>query len=88
VSFADLARTAYDPGALPDGFELGLDATGTFRSDFSFGAGVHAAVVEIDRATGRPTIREIVAVDDAGTIINPMLAEGQVLGGIAQGIGS
>ena len=45
------------------------------------------AVVEIERATGRPTIREIVAVDDAGTIINPLLAEGQVLGGIAQGIG-
>jgi carbon-monoxide dehydrogenase large subunit len=87
VSFAELARAAYTPGSAPAGFEVGLDFTGTFRSAFSFGAGVHATVVEIDRATGRPTIREIVAVDDAGRIINPLLAEGQVLGGIAQGIG-
>jgi carbon-monoxide dehydrogenase large subunit len=87
VRFADVARRAYEPGALPASIEPGLDVTGAFASDFSFGAGVHAVVLEIDRATGKPAIREIVAVDDAGTIINPLLAEGQVLGGIAQGIG-
>jgi carbon-monoxide dehydrogenase large subunit len=87
VSFADLARAAYSPARVPPGFEVGLDATGTFRSSFSFGAGVHLTVVDIERATGRPTIREIVAVDDCGRVINPLLAEGQVLGGIAQGIG-
>jgi carbon-monoxide dehydrogenase large subunit len=87
VAFGQLARLAYDPSAVPPDFEVGLDFTGTFRSTFAFGAGVHMAVVEIERRTGRPTIREIVAVDDAGTIINPLLAEGQVLGGIAQGIG-
>jgi len=87
VTFAFLAAMAYDPVAAPPGFELGLDFTGTFRSTNSFGAGVHLAVVEIERATGRPTVREIVAVDDPGTIINPLLAEGQVLGGIAQGLG-
>ncbi len=87
VGIADIARAAYAPSSLPPGFEPGLDVTGTFTSDFSFGAGIHLAIVEIERATGRPTIREIVAIDDAGTIINPLLAEGQVLGGIAQGIG-
>jgi carbon-monoxide dehydrogenase large subunit len=87
VRFAEVARRAYDPSSLPPGMEPGLDFSGTFASDFSFGAGVHAVVLEIDRATGKPTIREIVAVDDAGSIINPLLAEGQVIGGIAQGIG-
>jgi carbon-monoxide dehydrogenase large subunit len=87
VAFHDLARIAYNTGAIPPGFEPGFDFTGVFASDHSFGAGVHMAHIEVDRNTGGIAIREIVAVDDAGTIINPLLAEGQVLGGIAQGIG-
>jgi carbon-monoxide dehydrogenase large subunit len=52
---------------------------------FPFGA--YAAEVEVDRETGRVTVRRLVAVDDAGRVVNPLLAEGQVLGSTAQGIG-
>jgi len=52
----------------------------------SFPSGCHVATVEIDRETGRVTLRDIVAVDDCGVVINPLLAEGQVHGGLAQGI--
>jgi carbon-monoxide dehydrogenase large subunit len=52
-----------------------------------FSSGAHAAVVEIERATGRLAVLRMVAVDDAGTLINPLLAHGQVIGGIAQTLG-
>ena len=87
VAFKDLARIAYSTSAIPPGFEMGFDFTGIFSSDHSFGAGIHMVRIEVERNTGHITIDEIVAVDDAGVIINPQLAEGQVLGGIAQGIG-
>jgi len=66
----------------------GLEADVRFESDFVFGSGAYAAVVEIDRETGAVTVRRLAAVDDAGTIINPLLAEGQVLGGAVQGLGA
>jgi aerobic carbon-monoxide dehydrogenase large subunit len=66
----------------------GLEADVRFESDFVFGSGAYAAVVEIDRDTGALTVRRLAAVDDAGTIINPLLAEGQVLGGAVQGLGA
>jgi aerobic carbon-monoxide dehydrogenase large subunit len=64
-----------------------LGAGARFESDLVFGSGAYAAVVEIERATGRLTVRQLAAVDDAGTIVNPLLAEGQVLGGAVQGLG-
>jgi aerobic carbon-monoxide dehydrogenase large subunit len=64
-----------------------LEASARFESDLVFGSGAYAAVVEIERATGRLTVRQLAAVDDAGTIVNPLLAEGQVLGGVVQGLG-
>jgi aerobic carbon-monoxide dehydrogenase large subunit len=64
-----------------------LEAAARFESDLVFGSGAYAAVVEIERATGRLTVRRLAAVDDAGTIVNPLLAEGQVLGGAVQGLG-
>ena len=63
------------------------EATARFESDLVFGSGAYAAEVEIERATGRLTVRRLTAVDDAGTIVNPLLAEGQVLGGAVQGLG-
>ena len=68
--------------------ERGLDACARFYSELVFGSGAYAAVVEIERETGWLTVRRIAAVDDAGTIINPLLAEGQVHGGIMQGLGA
>jgi carbon-monoxide dehydrogenase large subunit len=88
VSWVELAVMAASDGSrLPEGIEPGLSAAGRFRqkeSTFPFGA--HVAVVEVDVETGRPTLVRHVSVDDAGRILNPMLARGQVHGGLAQGI--
>ncbi len=59
-----------------------------FSSDLVFGSGAYAATVEIERATGVLRVRRIAAVDDAGTIVNPLLAEGQVVGGTVHGLGA
>ena len=67
--------------------EPGIGAGARFESDLVFSSGAYGAVVEIERATGRLNVLRVAAVDDAGTIINPLLAEGQVHGGIAQGLG-
>jgi carbon-monoxide dehydrogenase large subunit len=67
--------------------EPGLRASARFSSDLVFSSGAYGAVVEIERATGRLRVLRVAAVDDAGTIVNPLLAEGQVIGGTAQGLG-
>jgi aerobic carbon-monoxide dehydrogenase large subunit len=67
--------------------EPGLRASARFESNMVFSSGAYAAVVEIERATGRLRVLRVAAVDDAGTIVNPLLAEGQVIGGVAQGLG-
>jgi len=66
----------------------GLEADARFESDLVFGSGAYAAVVAIDRQTGALRVLRLAAVDDAGTIINPLLAEGQVVGGAVQGLGA
>jgi carbon-monoxide dehydrogenase large subunit len=63
-------------------------ATVRFDSALVFGSGAYAAIVEIDEDTGALTVHRLAAVDDAGTIINPLLAEGQVLGGTVHGLGT
>ena len=68
--------------------EPGLRAGARFESDLVFSSGAYGAVVEIERATGRLRVLRLAAVDDAGTIVNPLLAEGQVIGGSAQGLGA
>jgi carbon-monoxide dehydrogenase large subunit len=65
----------------------GLSASARFDSELVFSSGAYAASVEIDPDTGKLTVRQVVAVDDAGTIINPLLAHGQVVGGAMQGLG-
>jgi aerobic carbon-monoxide dehydrogenase large subunit len=89
VTWRDVATAAYaGGGALPPGEIPGLEATTYFDPQgevWSFGAVV--AVVSADRETGRLTIERLLWVDDAGTIINPLLAEGQLHGSLAQGIG-
>lgn len=88
MAFGEVAAAAYRPGRLPPHIEMGLDASGYFSLAgpvFPFGA--YAAVVEVQRETGEVEILRLVAVDDAGRIVNPLLAEGQVLGAIAQGLG-
>ena len=65
----------------------GIRAAARFESELVFSSGAYGAVVEIERATGRLRVLRLAAVDDAGTIVNPLLAEGQVIGGSAQGLG-
>ena len=69
------------------GAEPGIHASARFESDLVFSSGAYGAVVEIERATGRLRVLRLAAVDDAGRIVNPLLAEGQVIGGTAQGLG-
>jgi carbon-monoxide dehydrogenase large subunit len=77
----EIARAAYDPARVPPGEELGLAAGSRFTAPLVFSSGCYAAAVGVDRATGKVTVKRIAAVDDAGTIVNPLLAEGQVAGG-------
>jgi carbon-monoxide dehydrogenase large subunit len=88
MPFAKVARMAYVGHVLPKGIEPGLDET-LFYDPTGMGApsGVHIAYVEVDPDTGMVEILDYVAVDDAGTIINPLLATGQIHGGVVQGIG-
>jgi aerobic carbon-monoxide dehydrogenase large subunit len=92
LTLGDVAAiaTAPRPGyALPGGMDPGLEAAGyvhVLQSTYSSGA--HAAIVEVDAETGTIRILKYVAVDDCGTMINPMVVEGQVHGGIAHGIGN
>ncbi|HEX9717906.1 MAG TPA: xanthine dehydrogenase family protein molybdopterin-binding subunit [Actinomycetota bacterium] len=87
LTWGELAAAAADRARLPEGLEPGLAASVRFRqkgSTFPFGA--HVAVVEVDLETGDARSIRHVAVDDCGRILNPMLVEGQVHGGLAQGI--
>ena len=87
VTLQQVALAAYTADKLPPGVEPGLEATVFYDPEnFTFPYGTHVAVVEIDRETGAVKILRYVAVDDAGVIVNPMLAEGQVIGGALQGI--
>ncbi|MFB6459593.1 xanthine dehydrogenase family protein molybdopterin-binding subunit [Bradyrhizobium tunisiense] len=87
LSFSKVARMAYVGHKLPDGVAPGLDET-IFYDPTGMGApsGVHLAYVEVDPQTGTVDILDYVAVDDVGTLINPLLAAGQIHGGVAQGI--
>jgi carbon-monoxide dehydrogenase large subunit len=89
LAFAEVALAAYVGHKFPTGeIEPGLKETSFYDPlNFTFPAGCHICEVEIDRDTGVTKIVSFVAVDDFGTVINPMIVEGQVHGGIAQGIG-
>jgi carbon-monoxide dehydrogenase large subunit len=83
----ELALAAFAAHNLPDGLEPTMSADYTLDPEnFSFPHGTHLCAIEVDTETGRPTIRRYVAVDDVGRVINPQIVEGQVHGGLAQGI--
>jgi carbon-monoxide dehydrogenase large subunit len=87
-SFAEVAFATYYGGNLPQGMEPGLEATTYYDPpNFTFPNSAHIAQVEIDRDTGEVTIERYVAVDDVGKVINPMIVNGQIVGGIVQGVG-
>jgi carbon-monoxide dehydrogenase large subunit len=84
MSWAEIAANANDGGAASGVVDLSAELDFEQRGSYPFGT--HVAVVEVDPDTGRVELTRIVAVDDCGTVINPKLAEGQVHGGLAQGI--
>ena len=87
-SFQDIVTAAYSAKNLPPGMEPCLEATSFFSpKNFTFPFGAHVCVVEIDPDTGEVKVVKYAAVDDCGKVINPMTVEGQVQGGIAQGLG-
>jgi len=88
VTWVDLASAAYATLNLPAGDEPGLEATAFFTPESeAFGFGAHIAAVSVDRDTGEARLRRLICVDDCGRVLNPLLVEGQVVGGIAQGLG-
>jgi aerobic carbon-monoxide dehydrogenase large subunit len=87
MTVTDAALAAWTAHNLPDGIEPGLEDTAVYDPpNFSWPAGCHIAVVEVDTETGAVDLTRYVAVDDVGTVINPMIVDGQVQGGIAQGV--
>jgi carbon-monoxide dehydrogenase large subunit len=89
VTIAKMAREAYTQTHKFKGeIEPGLTETGTYDPSGTFSNACHIALVDVDVETGRTTIERYVVAEDAGRIINPMIADGQVHGGIAQGIGN
>ncbi len=89
VAVADLARQAYTQTHRFKGeIEPGLTETGSYDPAGTFSNACHVAMVEVDVETGRVDVEKYLVAEDAGRIINPMIADGQVHGGIAQGIGN
>ena len=86
-AIGEIAFAAFAAHNLPDGVEPSLDSDATYDPDnFSFPHGTHLCAVEVDTETGQVRIRSYVAVDDVGVVVNPLIVEGQVHGGIAQGV--
>jgi aerobic carbon-monoxide dehydrogenase large subunit len=87
MTIAEVIGAAWTADNLPEGVEPGLEET-TFHDppNFTFPFGCHVCVVEVDRETGRVTIERYLAVDDCGRVVNPMIVDGQVHGGVAQSI--
>jgi carbon-monoxide dehydrogenase large subunit len=88
IGFADVALTAYVPHNYPEGLEPGLEFTSFYDPvNFTFPYGAHIAMVEVDPETGKVDLKRYVACDDVGNVVNPMIVDGQVHGGVTHGVG-
>src|SRR5699024_11032688 len=88
VTIQQIAMRAHGAGDLPEGIEGGLDAQICYNpSNLTYPNGAYRCVVDVERDTGVVKVRRFVAVDDCGTRINPMIIEGQVQGGLTEGVG-
>jgi carbon-monoxide dehydrogenase large subunit len=87
-AFGELAFAVTTADNLPEGMEPGLEETSFYDpANFTFPNSAHIAQVEIDRDTGEVKIQKYTAVDDVGNVINPLIVDGQLVGGVAQGVG-
>ena len=88
LTIKEVAKEALDPAKLPKGMDVGLDATATYVAPVqNFPNGCHICELEIDPETGAVEIVRYSVVDDVGTVLNPLLLKGQIVGGVAQGVG-
>ncbi|MFT4286563.1 aerobic carbon-monoxide dehydrogenase large subunit [Nocardioides sp.] len=88
VTIAEIARRAYGPGDLPEGVDGSLEAEVTYSPDnLTYPFGAYICVVDVDPGTAQVKVRRFVAVDDCGTRINEMIVEGQIHGGLTDGVG-
>jgi len=88
MSFQEMVALAYGDRRWPADMEPGLEATSTFDPpNFTYPFGAHICVAEVEASTGEVKIRRYIAVDDCGVVVNPPVVEGQVQGGIVQGVG-
>ena len=88
IGFGDVALTSYVPHNYPQDLEPGLDFSSFYDpANFTYPFGAHIAIVEVDGDTGKVSLKRFIAVDDVGNVINPMIVDGQIHGGLAQGIG-
>ena len=88
IALTEVAKAFYRPMMLPPQFDVGLEASGTFAAEPpNYPNGCHVCEVEIDPETGAVTLARYVAVDDVGKVMNRLLCEGQIHGGVAQGAG-
>jgi carbon-monoxide dehydrogenase large subunit len=87
LTLKEVAFAAWTAHNLPEGMEPGLEATYVYDPpNFSWPSGAHVAIVEVDTETGAVELVRYIAVDDVGTVVNPTIVEGQIQGGIAQGV--
>ncbi len=88
LSMKEVARAAMSPKNIPQGMELGLNATAAYHTTKqNYPNGCHIVELEIDEDTGQVEMDRYVVVDDVGTVLNPLLLKGQIIGGISQGVG-
>ncbi|HLB07407.1 MAG TPA: molybdopterin cofactor-binding domain-containing protein, partial [Alphaproteobacteria bacterium] len=88
LSFQDVAKAAYTGADYPEGFELGLEETSFFDpADYNYPTSIHFCTVVVDTETGKVSLKSYGSVEDHGRVINPMIVDGQLHGGAAQGIG-
>lgn len=88
IAFGEVSLAAYVPHNFPEGMEPGLEFNSFYDpANFTYPFGTYIAVVEVEPDTGTVALKRFVAVDDVGNILNPMIVDGQIHGGIAQGVG-
>jgi aerobic carbon-monoxide dehydrogenase large subunit len=88
TTIKDVAQDAFNPAKLPKDMEAGLFATAVYKADVeNFPNGVHICEVEVDPETGKVEVVKYNVVDDVGTVMNPLLLKGQIVGGVAMGVG-
>jgi len=88
MSVPEVAKAAVYHADVPDNDEPGLEASHYYKAPTPYANATHAAIVEVDRDTGAVKIKRYVVVEDCGRMINPLIVEGQIAGGVAQGIGN